>query len=298
MKKECPVCNSSRKRILFKSTLKTGDLNPDIIQNDLRNTLTGIKKHARIVECKDCKTIFTNPRENLDKFMEGYEAVEDPDYLKTKKYRMHLIKKHVKKLKTHRKKGTLLDVGCFCGFFIEAASKNGFKVAGLDPSRWATSYVKKKGFPIYGKTLSDIKNKKFDIVTMWDVIEHVPDPMSEILLAKKILNKDGLLILGTPNISNFLVRILGDRHPFFVRMHITLFTPENLSLLLEKAGFKIVEIYLYRRDYPLSYFLDRLSENSPLFKNQFKKMSSLKLLTKIRMSFLPKDEFAVIAKTN
>jgi len=296
VKKGCPLCSSTKKKILFKSTLQSKDRNEDVIKNDLKNTLTGIKKHARLVQCLKCKVVYTNPRENLQDFMSGYESVEDPDYLRTKKYRMSLISKHVNKIKGHIKKGDLLDVGCFCGFFLDLASKKGFNVAGIEPSRWASEIVIKMGYPIYGSTLDDISNKKFDVITMWDVIEHLPDPLGEILKVRKNLKKNGIIAVSTPDIENFLVKLLGDRHPFFVRMHITLFTPKNLNLLLTIAGFEILETYFYKREYPISYYLERLSENLPALKSIPKRLSTIKAFQKITISFLPNDEFTIIAR--
>lgn len=293
---KCPVCKSKNAKLLFKSNLRNKDSSITVLRSDLKNTISGLKKHGRIVECKKCRLIYTNPREDLRLLMSGYESVEDIGYLQSKKYRKELNKFHLEKLRKFVKNGRLLDVGCFCGFFLEEASRKGFVSYGIEPSDWARKYAKSKNIKILGKTVKDIGNRTFDIVTLWDVIEHLPNPRKDIETLKHHLNENGYIIIGTPDISNFLVKIFGDNHPFFVRMHITLFNPQNLKYLLQECGFEVKKVYNYRRVYPIYYYLERLEHINGFFKQFSKLVKKFKSFSSIKIQILPKDEFVIIAK--
>jgi 2-polyprenyl-3-methyl-5-hydroxy-6-metoxy-1,4-benzoquinol methylase len=98
------------------------------------------------------------------------------------------------------------------------------------------------GVDIIPGTLSSVKFPKnnFDVITMWDVLEHVPDPSKEIKDVNGLLKKGGLLCINYPDIGSLPSKIMGKRWVFLQDIHLWYFTPETITKLLKKHGFEIL----------------------------------------------------------
>jgi 2-polyprenyl-3-methyl-5-hydroxy-6-metoxy-1,4-benzoquinol methylase len=299
MKKiKCPLCNSSKFRILYRSTLTKSDFDPKVIQANLKNTLDDYRKHGQIVKCTECNLVYTNPMEDTKSLLRGYKEVVDTEYLKTETYRKYLSSHHLAVVRKFKKKGDILDIGCFAGFFLELAKQKKWKTFGIEPSKWASTIARKRGIKIIGQdiTTAKIKKESFDAVTMWDVIEHLPNPQEVIKIIHKILKKDGIVAFGTPNIESLLAKTLRERYPYLIRMHILLYSPKTLKKLFEENGFKVIHVSSYGRTYPLAYILDRIKSKNIIFLNFKKIILSYKRLAQLTIHLNLRDEFVMIAK--
>ena len=130
-----------------------------------------------------------------------------------------------------KKKINLLDVGCSTGFFIEYAQLKGWKCEGLELNPSAVAFGIKRKLNIIQKTLEEFKpSKKYDIVTMFDVLEHLPNPSKEINKVKKILKKKGLVYVYVPNWESATRMLLGEKDSHFIwpTHHLTYFSPKTL----------------------------------------------------------------------
>lgn len=294
----CPLCNNSTFTVLYSSTLKKEDFNPEVIKNNLKNTLDDYRKHAQIVRCKKCNLVYTNPMEDMKSVLKGYKDVVDEEYLINEKYRKKLSAHHLETLEKTKQKGSLLDVGCFAGFFLEIAKKKGWKTYGIEPSSWAATIAKKKGINILGRDIEGarLKQNSFDAITLWDVIEHLPNPQKVIKIIHKALKRDGVVALGTPNIESLLSKILKDHYPYLIRMHIILYSPQTLRKLLEENGFKVLHISTYGRLYPLGYVVDRIRTNKFIFSTIKKIIHSYPIISNFVVHINLRDEFVIIAK--
>ncbi len=135
-------------------------------------------------------------------------------------------------------KGRLLDVGCAAGFFLHVAQERGWHVAGIEPAEYAARYARNRmGLDVKTGTLEtvDLPKNYYDVVTAWDVIEHVLDPLQFIEQAHGLLRKEGLLVLGTPN-SVSLAAQLKRRAWVHIRPpeHLFYFNPKSLGYLCRK----------------------------------------------------------------
>src|SRR5882724_185789 len=268
MKKiKCPLCNTSAFTILYPSTLKPKDFDPKVIKNNLKNTLDDYSKHAQIVRCVNCDLVYTNPMENMKKILQGYGDVVDKEYLKTEKFRKLLSLKHLAILEKFKTKGQMLDIGCFAGFFLELSKSKGWKTYGIEPSQWASKIARDRGVTIVGRDIerSKLKSNFFDVITMWDVIEHLPNPQTVIKIIHKALKKNGIVAFGTPNIEGLLAKVLKNHYPYLIRMHIILYSPKTLKKLFEENGFRVIHKETYGRIYPLEYILARIKFNNKVF---------------------------------
>jgi 2-polyprenyl-3-methyl-5-hydroxy-6-metoxy-1,4-benzoquinol methylase len=294
----CPLCNGGKYKILYSSTLTAKDHNFEELKNNLKNTMDNYKKHGRIVRCLKCNLVYVNPTENLKNFLNAYKQVVDPEYLATEKYRKILMYKHLNIIKMFKRRGTLLDIGCFTGSFPEIVQKEGFLPYGIEPSRWAVRIAKARKIKIIGENLEDtlLPFEKFDVISLWDVIEHLPNPNKIIKKLKKTLKEDGILAIGTPNIESLIAKIFKGKHPYLIRMHIVLFGPKTIKRLLENNGFSIIYLGSYGRTYPLYYYLDRLSISFSFLKKVSQWIREYKTISNFPVTINLRDEMLIIAK--
>lgn len=151
-------------------------------------------------------------------------------------------------------KGSLLDVGCAEGLFLELAGKEGWDVTGTEISEFAAKYGREKiGLNIMQGELSEMKfpDNSFDAVTMWHVLEHTTDPVAVLSEIRRILKDNGIFILAIPNLDNiisqFAYRLIRGRRihlfdPDDRELHLFHFTPGTIKLASEKAGFRIQRV--------------------------------------------------------
>lgn len=293
----CPVCGKKNYKVLYTSNLKQEDFSHEVIVENFKNSISNFTKHGQIVKCNYCDIVYVNPIERVKYYISGYEEVVDTEYLRTEKFRKILSQKHLNKVEEFKKRGEILDVGCFAGFFLELARQRGWEIYGIEPSTWARSFAKKKGIKLVGKTIEDAKlpSNYFDTITMWDVIEHLSQPKIAIKKLYKTLKPDGVIAVGTPDVESFMFKMLREHHPYFIRMHLVLFSPKTLSNLLTKNGFRVLKVYKYGRTYPIYYILKRLETKFPFMK-YIDWPLKLKLFSIFSVTLNVRDEFTIIAK--
>ncbi len=219
-------------------------------------------QHGRIVQCLTCGLIYTNPQLLENKLKKIYSGIEDNTYLdnidarfKTFKYNFEKINQYVPK------KGKLLDIGSYCGVFLKVAQDNGYDVIGLEPSSWAADYTKKHfGIDVIKGTISDMPDslKDFDIITSWDVLEHVSDPMRELRLINSKLKKGGILAFSTLNIKNWYPKLMGERWPWMMDMHLYYFDNKIIEEMLKRNNFKLLKVRKYCHIITIDYLLIKL----------------------------------------
>lgn len=158
--------------------------------------------------------------------------------------------------------GRLLDVGANFGHFLSLAKEH-YDAWGLEPSPFAARWARENlGVDIEVGTIEEAPSTldgAFDIVTLWDVIEHVPDPETSLRRIAGLLSPGGLLLLSTPDASSSVARLLGT-HWYYVDpvQHIALFGKHNLCDLLERVGFRVQGTRRFGHLYPVSYIEERL----------------------------------------
>ena len=135
----------------------------------------------------------------------------------------------------------LLDIGSGYGFFRRAAEEAGWQHEGLEPSAHAGRVAEELfGFPSFVGDLSAYTpGPVFDAITMWDVLEHVPDPVSVAERALSFLAPGGALFLRTPNVGAIERDVFGPRYHSFKPEHLYCFGPDSLVEVLERAGFTL-----------------------------------------------------------
>lgn len=141
-----------------------------------------------------------------------------------------------------RKPARLLDYGCGLGFFLDAAYDHGFEVEGVEFNEYAREYIRKRyRYPVFGPGEIDAR-ERYDVITMFDVIEHLHEPFDTIRQLRGMLNDNGVLLLLTMDCTSVTSRLLGKRLEDFrrIREHLYFFDRANLSSILEKHGFEVL----------------------------------------------------------
>ena len=172
---------------------------------DSKNILC-LDQSNKIYVCKKCGHVFNNPRPHMESIHEFYsQEGKTNSWMGEKEQEKswdNLSLRRLKKILTFKKSGRLLDVGCGTGRFINAARKVGFNVQGIEISESAIDIAK----DLYGLDLLsgdlnsfDFGNEKFDIITLWHSLEHVPYPGRTLVKIKSILNVDGYIVIAVPN---------------------------------------------------------------------------------------------------
>ncbi len=186
------------------------------------------------------------------------------DYDADKEPMRNVFEKYLKKLeKISGKKGRLLDVGAASGFFMIIARDKGFAVKGVELSAFATSLARKKGLDVFPGSLeqASFPKRSFDVVTLCDVLEHFPDPNSEIQRTSELLVPGGLLLINTPDAGSWYARMLRQNwHLIVPPEHLYYFNRKSVRLLLEKHGFSVIEMTTIGKSFTLEYVALTLSK--------------------------------------
>jgi 2-polyprenyl-3-methyl-5-hydroxy-6-metoxy-1,4-benzoquinol methylase len=152
---------------------------------------------------------------------------------------------------------SLLDVGCATGSFLSLAQANGWQCRGVEVSAFAAARARERtGCEVFCGRLEDAPfgSGAFDVITMWDLLEHLPEPLQGLETARRLLKPSGLLLVNTPNensllrqVARFLYRgsggfITTPVNRLYHRYHLHYFAAETLGVLFRRAGFELVEM--------------------------------------------------------
>jgi glycosyltransferase involved in cell wall biosynthesis/2-polyprenyl-3-methyl-5-hydroxy-6-metoxy-1,4-benzoquinol methylase len=225
-------------------------------------TSTHHASHGRIVKCLTCGLLYTNPQLPEDKICHMYSMAVDEAYINNIDSRIRTFDYNFNRIKRWLPdKGTLLDVGSYCGVFLKVANEKGYDVRGLEPSGWAARFAREHfNLEVINGTLSDIQSRadRYDIITAWDVLEHFTDPMGELRLIHEKLNPGGKFVFSTLNIANRFPSLLGERWPWLMDMHLYYFNESLIGEMLRLADFKLLRVKKYCHIITLSYLIYKL----------------------------------------
>ncbi|PHS62284.1 MAG: methyltransferase [Flavobacterium sp.] len=156
--------------------------------------------------------LITSPKpapENLSKYYESEDYISHTDNNKgIVSYLYQTVKKRAIEKKAalinslNNGAGTLLDIGAGTGDFLKQAKEANWKVSGVEPNEGAKKLAQEKGINLQ-ETINDFNGKTFDVITMWHVLEHVPNLEETILTIEKLLKPNGTLIIAVPNYKSF-----------------------------------------------------------------------------------------------
>jgi len=239
-----------------------------------KSTELWIKSGARSVRCSKCGLVYENPRfdsEELKKFYSSkdYYVSDDPD-LSASGYKDYfaqcspVLQREYFRLLTHfnRKQGKIryLDIGSGPGGIVQLAGEAGWDATGLELSSWAVHQGLQSGLRMIEGTLhdADIPDQSFDVISMFDVLEHLPQPVEYMREIYRILSPGGMVFVETPNVEGLFAKHLYKEDSDLVkpRAHICLYSPNTAKRLFDSVPFSEVNTatFPWCRQYTPGYF--------------------------------------------
>jgi SAM-dependent methyltransferase len=232
------------------------------------NEITNIfsKENFDYFKCNNCGLIFIYPVPlDLEKvytkeyFTGGKEGFGYVNYDNDKEPMRSTFIKYLNLLeKLYPQKGDLLDIGAASGFFMQMAKDRGWRVRGIEISDYAAELGRSKGLDVRTDSLdsANFGQNSFDVITVWDVLEHLPDPESSLKKINSWLKTDGLLAVNTPDSSSWYAKIMGKKwHLYIPPEHIFHFTPTSLQFLGKRFGFDLVISTKIGKKFTIQYIL-------------------------------------------
>lgn len=220
-----------------------------------------------VYQCPKCGLGFS-PNDLTQEELSGFYAGQskDEEYLKEDRGRRITFRKILRRIEEYRTgKGKILDFGAGPGFFLDEARKIGWEIYGCESADWAKSYAL-ENFGIELVADDAVKNFPddfFDVITLFDVIEHVKYPSGLLAFLSKKLKKGGFLVITTPRFESLTRKILGIKWYFMFPAHLWYFTQSSLETILKNAGFEPVDFHWQVFRFSLRYYLLRLAAFIP-----------------------------------
>lgn len=248
----CPVCGSNK----LGSLLKTKDF--FLTQEDFE-----------LYKCKNCDYIYTSPVPLGEELGKYYNSAEYYSHSASKKGIINRIYGFLRKINIKNKfslihryksKGSILDIGCGTGELLKYFSEHDWVTQGIEPNEEARNFAQKT-YQLSVKdeaAINSLKEESFDVVTMWHVLEHVPDINNRIKQIIQILKPKGTIFIALPNINSPDSIKYGKYWAGLdVPRHLHHFSPISFSALANKHSLKIVEMVPMKMD---AYYVSLLSE--------------------------------------
>lgn len=216
-----------------------------------------------IVQCKNCGFAYMNPQPDENYLKQHYQnylptdqsEIEDWKYMMSGVFRKSLDIIDKSTYNTNPKK--LLDIGCGYGFFLQMATERNWTASGIDLSEKATSYAKSKGLDASNTNLfeKNYRDEEFNVITMFYVLEHLPNPTKYLQEVYRILKPHGLLLIRVPHttpIAKMLKTFNIPNKLYDAPSHLSDFSPRTIKQLLKKVKFKDMRTTIGGMTYPAS----------------------------------------------
>lgn len=210
--------------------------------------------------------LVTSPQPSLEKLPSYYESddyISHTDGKRSLFEKMYHIVKNIalqnklKLINSQSLKGNLLDIGAGTGDFLVVAKNNGWKITGIEPGEKPKAIAVNKGVS-FANDLSELESNSFDIITMWHVLEHVPNLDFQIKELKRLLKPDGTILIAVPNFNSFDANYYGKFWAAFdVPRHLWHFSKTAIDKLFSKENLQLIQVVPMKFD---SFYVSLLSE--------------------------------------
>ena len=230
----CPLCGSASARLEFR------------------------KQDATYLRCLSCTAVYQHPQPTRAHLQEVYSKeyyVKSEGSSESVGYRDYMTRTNLRIARNlfapvaalgEGAGRSLLDVGCATGNVLEVARQHGWVASGIEVSPWAAARARERGFPVSERPLEECEfaPAMFDAVTLFDVLEHFPDPRASLQVIHRLLKPGGVFVLETPNVEGVAVRYFSKVQSIIVQphAHLVLFSKKTLRDVLTRSGFVILSM--------------------------------------------------------
>ena len=255
----CPVCGSDKHSVYLKG--EGARLAAQAFGSSRTELATGT-----ILRCVGCGFGFSEHRPADEELGQLYREMDITTYQAESEGRRKTAQRHLEIVSGHLGGGRLLDVGCASGVFLDRAKSAGWDVTGVEPSpilyELARDLLAGRG-DVLPLTLQEAKleSRQFDAITLWDVLEHVADPVSFLEQCRSHLKPGGLVFANVPDLESGSARLLGRRWPLLLPEHLNYFTRPSLLRCIQEAGLEVVRFGRRPASFTVSYILYRVGQH-------------------------------------
>jgi SAM-dependent methyltransferase len=258
----CVVCGGETLAPVYAGTISGGESDDPAVYFSASRRVAG---HLPIARCAGCGLMMTSPRDDDATLGRIYAELadrrgdrEDAAQSRSAADRLALVRRY------RETPGSLLDVGCGAGLFVCAARREGWRATGLDASEQTVAGAGQRcpraRFRTGPVAEIDFPAESFDVVTLWDVLEHVPRPVETLERIRSWLVGDGWLFLSLPNADSRVARLMGKRWVLLLREHLWYFSPSTIAAVLARSGFALADVRPRRVPLTLAAVMDRLAQ--------------------------------------
>jgi len=215
----------------------------------------------QVVRCRDCGLVYINPVLDAQMILAGYEEGTDETFVSQNAARERTFAKCLKTIEKYcPQKGRILDVGTAGGAFLHVCKERGWDVAGCEPNRWLCQWAGEHyGIPVSPGTLFDqhYAEGSFDVITLWDVLEHTPDPNKVLTECRRLLKPQGLLVINYPDFGSWIARLMNRKWVFLLSVHLFYFDKKSMARILTNNGFESRVVRPHFQYLELGYIFSR-----------------------------------------
>lgn len=271
MKKNCPWCDSEKTQM-------------HLWVKDLFLTNEAFEIH----ECLKCGLLFTEPRPKPEEIGKYYQSEEYYSHQENKSGFIPRIYETVKGFNLKKKykmatkglsKGKMLEIGCGAGDFLKTMEDHGWTCTGIEPSEHAKEIARKKvkAELLNPQDINQLKSERYDLITMWHVLEHVDNLKEEVQQLQRLLKKGGRLVLALPNFKSADAQYYKEFWAAYdVPRHLNHFCRESINNIFKTSELKLIKTDKLVWDaYYISYMSEKYKNHSvPLFKGAWRGLMS------------------------
>lgn len=228
------------------------------------------KVNYKIFRCRGCKSVFIDNIITDEKYYRDNYSLNYYDNDGKNNFLYHFLSSFLIKFSAKNKEGiildfsgnknkkmSILDFGCGDGSFLSNLDKNRFDIYGVEINPEGVKICLEKNLRVYDQDILkiDFKEKKFDIITLWHVVEHIKNPIQVFNKLNNLLEKDGILLISTPNTDGIGFKYgKGDWFHLDSPRHLILYNEKSLKKLCLMTNFKIIKIKNGFYEFPLDLF--------------------------------------------
>jgi len=303
----CPVCGQTGARVWKTSDLVTSSSSSTnrgastatgLVPDDLAITDRRYGTTLGLLECR-CGFRFADPAE-LPDLVALYSALDDPAYEEgaaARSAQQRVLLAAIRRVVPGAR--TLLDVGAASGLLVGEALAAGLDAVGIEPSATLAGGARDRGLDVRTGVLPhpELSDRRFDIVALVDVVEHVVDPVGLLRAAREHLAEHGVVLVVTPDAASVAARVLGKRWWHLRLAHVGYFTQPTLSDALARAGLIPMKWWRPGWVFELGYLGERVGSYVPPVGRLVRRAGDSGLLRRT-VPLNPRDSLAVIARAS
>ena len=260
----CPVCESTRSRLLWRveGNETENGVDPHLFRPSADRYGETV---GTVLRCLDCGHASLEETPTDEVLAAAYGDAADPVSLDEEAGQLETANRGLKRIEQVVSPGPLVDIGCWTGSFVAAAAGRGWQASGVEPSTWAVGRAQERGLDVRIGDLSSsgVTPESMRCVVMCDVIEHLLDVSGAIASIAEMLEPGGALYLTTPDAGGRLARMMGQRWWSILPMHVQYFTRDSMRRLLERHGLQLTHVSSHPKVFTASYYAHRLGGYSP-----------------------------------